>query len=110
MQQGYAMNFRVLDTQVRRHLRRRLPIVPKNSPLIVSHTFGDEPIPLGTNVALIAGWLGQEFALASRHLGAYRDGVPNVVVIVYLTKNDKLYQKMPPPRTRPPGIIDNYHN
>ncbi len=68
------MSFRVLDTQVRRLLRRRQPIVPKNSPLIVPHTFGDDPIPLGTNIALIAGWLGQEFAVASRHPDAYRMG------------------------------------
>ena len=99
MQQGFTTRFRVLDTQVRRLLRRRLPIVPRNSPLIAPHTFDDDPIPLGTNIALIAGWLGQEFALASRHPDVYRDGVPNVVVIVYLTKNDKLYRKMALPRT-----------
>ncbi len=46
-----------------------------NSPLITPHTFGDDPIPLGTNIALIAGLLGQEFASASRHRDAYRDGV-----------------------------------
>ncbi len=84
---------------MRRLLRRRLPIVPRNSPFIVPHTFGDDPIALDTNIALIAGWLGQEFALARRHPDAYRYGVPNVVVIVYLTKNDKLYRKMSPPRT-----------
>ncbi len=99
MQQGYATRFRVLGTQVRRLLRRRLTIIPRNSPLIAPHTFSDDPIPLDTNIVLIAGWLGQEFALASRHPYAYRDGVPNVVVIVYLTKNDKLYRKMSPPRT-----------
>jgi hypothetical protein len=97
--QGYATRLRVLDTQVRRLLRRRLPIVPRNSPIIVPHTFGAVLIPLGTNIALIAGWLGQEFALASRHPDVYRDGVPNVVVIVHLTKNDKLYRKMTLPRT-----------
>ena len=84
---------------MRRLLRRRLPIVPRNSPLIAPHTFGDDPIPLAMNNVIIAGWLGQEFALASRYPDAYRDGVPNVVVIVYLTKNDKLYRKMSPPRT-----------
>ena len=66
---------------------------------IVPRTFGNDPIPRGTNVALIAGWLVQEFALASRHLDAYHDGVPNVVVIVYFTKNDELYRKMSPSRT-----------
>ena len=54
--------------------------------------------------------VGQEFALASRNPDAYRDGVPNVVVIVYLTKNVKLYRKFRPHVHDPPGIIDNYHN
>ncbi len=79
------------STRVRRLLCRRLPIVPRISPLIAPHTFGDDPIPLATNIVLLAGWHGQEFALASRHPDAYRDGVHNVVVIVYLTKDDKLY-------------------
>ena len=83
--------FCVLDTQVRRLIRRRLPILPRNSPLIVPHTFGENPIPLGTNIALIARWLGQEFALAIRHSDAYRDGLPRVVVIGYLTKSVKLH-------------------
>ena len=99
LRQGYATRLRVVDTPVRRLLRRRLSIVPRNSPLIAPHTFDDDPIPLGTNIALIAGWIGQEFALASRHPDVCRDGVPNVVVIVYFTKNDKLYRKMSPPRT-----------
>ncbi len=98
MQQGYATRFRVLGTQVRRLLRRRLPIVPRNSPLITPPTFGDDPIPLATNIALIAGWLGQEFALARRHPDEYRDGVPKVVVALYLSKNDKLHRKMSPLR------------
>ncbi len=72
---------RVCD-EVSRTLRRRLPIVPRNSPLIAPHTFGDDPKPLATNTVVIAGWLGQEFALASRHPDACRDGVPNIVVIV----------------------------
>jgi len=93
LQQEYVTRFRILGTQVRRLLRRRLPIVPRNSPLIAPHTFGDDPIPLATDIAFIARWLGQEFALASRHPDEYRDGVPNVVGTMYLTKNDKLYRK-----------------
>ncbi len=84
---------------MRRLLRRRLPIVPKNSPISVPHILSDDPIPIGTNIALIAGWLGHEFALVSRHPDVYRDGVPNVVVIMYLTKNDKLFRKLSPLRT-----------
>ena len=104
MQQGYATRFRVLGTQVRRLLRRRPPIVPRNSSRIALHTFGDDPIPLATNIALIVGWLGQEFPFASRHPDEYRDGVPYVVVIVYLTKTRNYTENIAPTYITPQGL------
>ena len=110
LQQGLGAMFRVLGTQVRRRLRRRLPIVPE-TPNFLSPTHSMTiPCHLARVLSFLPGGLGMNLPWRAVNLIHNVMGLLMSTLLVYLTKNVKLHRKMSPTHLCPARILDNYRN